>query len=141
MSESPNKLTETQHTFDPSIQTENIAFGQDELIVCKDCGRKNPPNRLKCLYCAHDLEIKAEDTTSIKPFLRKLELWERGFSLIVRDQISGINIERSAQFLSLESSDLVEILNASEPLPVARVESEMEAAIAATQKAITAANL
>lgn len=128
MSDSPKSL----HAFDPSIQTENIAFGQDELIKCKGCGRKNPPNRLKCLYCAHELEFQTADAASIKPFLRKLELWERGFNIILRGKTADIIIERAAHYLSLEPADLTHILDTGASLPLARVESEAEAVILKT---------
>ena len=42
------------------VRSENIAFGAEEMITCGKCSRVNPPNRLKCLYCAAALEISAE---------------------------------------------------------------------------------
>ncbi|MEO7674556.1 MAG: hypothetical protein ABIU09_10835 [Pyrinomonadaceae bacterium] len=37
-----------------AVQSENIAFGAEELIACVKCGKPNPPNRASCLYCAAD---------------------------------------------------------------------------------------
>ena len=127
-----DKPTETSPTFDPSMQTENIAFDPKELIACTGCGRMNPPNRLNCIYCAKGIEIKIENASSIKPTLRKLELWERGFNIIVREKANETDIVKLAQFLSMELNDLRAILDTNTPLPLARVKGEKEAAIIQT---------
>lgn len=113
--------------FDPLIQTENIAFDPEAMIGCSGCGRLNPPNRLKCIYCAGQLAIDAVDTSAIKPTLRKLELWEHGFNLIVRASTPGADAAEAGRFLSMENDDVTAILTAGTPLPIARVESEQEA--------------
>ena len=125
----PEKQIETSPAFDPLIQTENIAFDPKELIACSGCGRMNPPNRFNCLYCAKEIEINIEKGAVIKPTLRKLELWERGFNIIVREKAAETDIVKIAQFLSMELSDLRAILDANTALPLARVESENEAAL------------
>ncbi|MEO6051489.1 MAG: hypothetical protein ABIP78_09180 [Pyrinomonadaceae bacterium] len=127
-----DKHSETRLTFDPLIQTENIAFDPTELIACTGCGRMNPPNRLTCIYCAKGIEIKIENASLIKPTLRKLELWERGFNIIVCEKANETDIVKLAQFLSMELNDLTAILDTNTPLPLARVESENEAAIIQT---------
>ena len=116
--------------FDPRIQTENIAFDPKELVACSGCGRMNPPNRLSCIYCARELEIKTDDLTSIKPGLRKLELWEQGFNLMLREREprAEANTEKIAALLSIEIVDLRLILDANTVLPLARVESHNAAA-------------
>ena len=115
--------------FDPRIQTEDIAFRPAEMLPCGACGRMNPPNRLKCLYCAKDLEIKPENADIIKPNLRKLEGWERGFNVIVREPMAANQADTpgAASFLSIDAGDLSMILEAREPLPLARVENKTEA--------------
>ena len=116
-------------TFDSRIQTEEIAFDAAEMIVCSDCGRNNPPNRLKCIYCAAVMDIDLERTTAVKPNLRKLELWESGHNLILKSQTATVNAARAANYLTIEPAVLAAILDFGTPLPLARVESEKEAAI------------
>lgn len=115
--------------FDPEFQTENIAYDRNEMTVCDGCGRTNPPNRLKCLYCGHGLNIPVESASAIKVNLRKLELWERGFNVIAIECLADVVNEKVAAVLSMETADLKAILAAGTPSPVARVESEAEAAI------------
>jgi hypothetical protein len=112
--------------FDPNIQSEKIAFDPDQMIACKGCGRMNPPNRFKCLYCAHELDVPV-DAVSLKPVLRKLELWERGFNVLVQEKGSGADVEKIAALFSMEPTAVEEILSAGVPLPLARVDSEKEA--------------
>lgn len=131
MVENDDKQFETDSLFDPLIQTENIAFYPKELLACGGCGRMNPPNRPKCIYCAHDLKIRAEDAVSIAPGFRKLENWERGFNVIFSTRIVGSRIDTAtiAKLLSWETDDLAAILEANLPFPIARVESQNEAQI------------
>jgi hypothetical protein len=112
--------------FDPRIQTEEIAFKSDELVTCRSCGRANPPTRLKCLYCASDLELK--DTTAVKPMLRKLEDWERGFNVILRET-ADVDVQKAASYLSVEQKEISDVIGAGTPLPLVRVESETEAEV------------
>ncbi len=115
--------------FDPRIQTEDIAFKPGEMLPCAACGRINPPNRLKCLYCAKELEVKPENAALIKTNLRKLEGWERGFNVILREPVAAkqLPLANTASFLSMDPDDLTLILDAAEPLPLVRVESLAEA--------------
>ncbi len=115
--------------FDPLIQTENIAFDPNEMIACNGCARMNPPNRLNCLYCGCVLATTGENASSIKPNLRKLEPWERGYNVIVRGRADEMDTAKIAQFLSAEMDDTTSILEAGCPLPLARVESDKEAAM------------
>ncbi|MEO6654679.1 MAG: hypothetical protein ABIO36_01210 [Pyrinomonadaceae bacterium] len=128
----PVKQTDSSPSFDPLIQTENIAFAGKDLIACKSCGRLNPPHRLNCLYCGKGIEFKNENEPLMKPTLRKLEAWENGFNVIVREN-AQIEIVTIAQFLSMEPIDLRSILDTESPLPLARVESETEASIIRTR--------
>lgn len=120
--------------FDPRIQTEEIAFKPAEMLPCGACGRMNPPNRLKCLYCANELEIRPENADVIRPNLRKLEGWERGFNVIIREPVAANQADTpgAASFLSIDAGDLSVILDAGEPLPLARVESKTEADVLVT---------
>ena len=117
--------------FDPRIQTEDIAFKPGEMLACDACSRRNPPNRLKCMYCGAGLPIKAEHSDLIKPILRELEAWEPGFNVIIREPAARSDVEfaKIAAFLSMDPENLAVILNAGEPLPIIRVESEPEAVV------------
>jgi hypothetical protein len=130
MAENADKQTSAVPSFDPSIQTENIAFDPAEMIACS-CGRTNPPNRLKCMYCARELDIDIEKAGHIKTTSRKLELWERGFNVV----FTGIVEEREvtatsiADHLSMDADHVDVLLSSGTPFPLAHVESEKEAAL------------
>lgn len=118
---------EDQPVFDPLIQTENIAFRADELIDCKACGRKNPPNRLKCMYCGGGLAVKAEFVDQISPISRKLEAWEKGFNVVFRSANSDADVQKAATLLQIEFPTIEAMVSAGTPVPMARVESLAEA--------------
>lgn len=115
------------------VQTENIAFASDEMIDCGKCKRANPPNRLKCLYCGAELEFSDAQTGLIKPVLRKLEAWEKGFNLIfLPDESSKPDAEKLKEIhrmTRIETEILQKIFESETPLPIARAESEKEAEI------------
>lgn len=114
------------------IQTEEIAFKPEELILCAKCVRTNPPTRLKCFYCGAELELSAEQSAKIAPVLRKLENWENGFNLIYLPKTDNIDAERAApiaKFLGLETEVWQMMFDARKPLPIARAESSKEAEI------------
>ena len=126
-----------QTTDDPikdlPVQTENIAYGFDEMIACRKCQRENPPNRLKCLYCGAELEFSDDESRSVKPVLRKLEAWEKGFNLIyLPDDLNAVDdqkIKEISRMTRLEKEVLEKLFEAKKPLPLARAESEKEAEI------------
>jgi hypothetical protein len=117
---------------DLPIQAENPAFDAEEMILCKNCRRTNPPTRLECFYCAAPLEISAEQSKHIKPNLRKLETWEKGCNLILRNGAELKNDAKTqeiARLLNLETEALEKLLETKQSLPLVRVESEKEAEI------------
>ena len=99
-------------TFDPQVQSENIAFDIDAMIECSSCGRMNPPNRLKCIYCAGKLMLAVDNAANIKPALRKLELWESGFNLVIREKIPQPELASIARYLSMDDDVVAAILAA-----------------------------
>lgn len=115
------------------VPSENIGFPTEEMIRCAKCQRTNPPNRLKCFYCAAELEISEAQSKFLRPNLRKLESWEKGFNLIIKP-IKGTfdkaKIPEIAKILKLEKEALQKIIEAEKDLPAARAESEKEAEIA-----------
>src|SRR5688572_12499342 len=89
MPDDPDKQPSSRSSFDPLLQTEDIAFKTEEMVTCS-CGRSNPPNRLKCLYCGLELNIDVADGGTVKATLRPLELWERGFNVVFTEPIEGV---------------------------------------------------
>lgn len=125
------QTTDHVHNFDPAIQSEDIAFKQGDLIACRGCGRTNPPNRAKCLYCSHDLEITATNSAETGLNLRKLEIWEHGWNIICRGATNqdGTTTAKIGDLIGLEPDTVNDVLNSTSALPIARVESESEASI------------
>ncbi len=117
---------------DLPLQTENPAFAPDEMINCEQCRRANPPTRSKCLYCGAQMEFSERQSRFLKPNLRQMETWEKGFNLIfVGDSeiLDSSKFEEAALLLKTEKDFLPQIVEAKKPLPVARVETEKEAEI------------
>ena len=122
MPDSPESNNKESSTFDPSIQTENLAYSPDKMLACDGCSRQNPPNRTNCLYCGRELLIKAVDLENTKPITRSLEAWESGFNIILRSAI-GSALDHTPSITPDSSIDLGSIIESQIPLPIARVES------------------
>lgn len=120
----PEHLDKT-HAFDPAVQSDGLAFKAQEMIACGSCGRSNPPNRFNCIYCAHDLDVAAENTAALTLTARKLESWERGFNVIFLNRLNAeASMQTNAALLGRDAADLAEIFESDTPLPIARVETE-----------------
>ena len=107
---------------------ENPGFAAEELLKCSECGRANPPNRFKCIYCAADLELKAEQAAQAKLSLRKLEPWEKGFNVIALPRPAGgapVDLPAVARELGLAVEEVAKLIRGA-AMPVARVEGETE---------------
>ena len=114
---------------DLPLQTENPAFNAEEMIFCVKCARTNPPTRLKCFYCNAELEISEAQSGFLRPNLRKLEIWEKGFNLIFQNKNQDFDeskLTEIAKILKLEKENLQKILSEQKSLPMARGESEKE---------------
>ncbi len=121
---------------DLPVQTENIHFKPEEMILCAKCRRTNPPTRLNCFYCGVEFEISDALSKIIKPNLRKLESWEKGFNIIFQlgaANFSETNLTEASRLLKIEKELLQRIVAANRFLPVARVESEKAAKIIQTR--------
>jgi hypothetical protein len=130
MPDKPDQQTSFRPSFDPSIQTDDIAFRTEDMIACT-CGRNSPPNRLKCLYCGRELDIDISKGGAVKATLRPLELWERGFNVVFTQPVNGVSLDVTtvASYLSIGQDEVKALLAHGLPLPLARVESEKEAMI------------
>lgn len=106
-------------------------YAPDELIACEDCLRANAPTRMNCLYCGAALPVTERTAELRRPTLKKLEEWEQGISIILlpRGGAGATHevIEEAASFLRLESSRLMQIIEALCALPLARAASNEEA--------------
>lgn len=130
MEKSNEKNNQEAWLRDLPVQTENIAFKPEEMILCEKCQRKNPPNRLKCFYCAAELVLTAEQAELVKPVLRKLEIWEKGFNLIIQTdatKLNEVNTSEIAKNIGVEADVVHKIVESGKNVPLARAESESEA--------------
>ena len=114
------------------VQGENPAFDAKEMIVCANCLRTNPPTRMKCFYCDAELEISEAQSGFLRPNLRKLELWEKGFNIIYQsknEHFDETKLPEIAKMLKLEKENLQKLLDKQKSLPIARGASEKEVEI------------
>lgn len=117
---------------DLTVQSEINAFSSSEMVACKKCGRKSPPNRAKCLYCGEAFESTQINRDLLKPNLRKLENWENGINLIYQFSEQSISEEvfrDVSNLIGLEIEILKKIAESGENLPIVRLESQTEAEI------------
>ena len=116
--------------FQPGEETVQ-RFTPEQMVECSTCTRINPPTRLSCVYCGAQLEISEKNQNLVRPNLRKLENWEKGFNVVCLPQdASAINesaLKETAAYLRLEQGDLERILTVDAPLPVIRTETAAEA--------------
>ncbi len=104
------------------------SFSANELIECEKCGRKNAPNRYKCLYCGDDLPITEEQKTLLKPRFKKIEHWQKGFNIIaLSNNLESFFMPELALQINLEPKSLEQIFEKQKKLPIARAETFEEA--------------
>lgn len=127
------QTTDTEHHFDPTIQSEDIAFRLSHMAPCPGCGRQNPPNRSTCVYCGHELAIA--DIASPQISKRELEPWENAWNIVLLPNLNDPrpNSAAVASIVGITAEQLNSIIDAAVPLPVARVATEAES-IAAIRK-------
>jgi hypothetical protein len=121
-----------EHLRDLPLQTENLAFKPEEMILCAKCERTNPPTRVNCFYCGTQLEPNEAQSQFLKPNLRKLEIWEKGFNVIYLPNSQNLKKEKLssvAEMLKLEKDILQKLFEARKSLPLVRLETEKEAEI------------
>jgi hypothetical protein len=137
MANNEREMTRKEMVGDQPVREEDIGFSPEEMAECSGCKRKNPPNRAKCIYCGHELEIEGLSVNLIAACRRRLEPWENGFNVIHVAGASGgdHDITVMAGSLSLDPEDLKSILKAGSSLPIARFETGSEASLLAEQLA------
>lgn len=117
---------------DLPAQMENLGFDSEEMIRCAKCARTNPPTRAKCFYCGAELESSEAQNQMLKPNLRKLEIWEKGFNVIYlsnQQKYDEQKLNAAVEILKIEREVLRKFFEAEKPLPLARLETENEAKI------------
>lgn len=118
---------------DLPVGAESVGFQADEMILCAKCQRAIPPTKPNCFYCGAELEISEAQRRFLRPNLRKLEAWEKGYNLIIKPSAPLLDSSKIAEIgrtLKMETETLRKIIEAGKPLPIVRAESEKEAAIA-----------
>lgn len=122
-------------SFDPAIQSENIACSPADMVACDACKRANPPRRLTCLYCGHDLQVTGIIAVGAPVSLRKLEIWERGWNVILRrvPPDASSNLAGIVATVGREAAIIQDILALATPMPIARVGTEREAYLVSDQ--------
>jgi hypothetical protein len=115
------------------LRSEPRGFAPDQMVSCDVCLRANPPTRTSCLYCGAQLPTTETNADLQKPTLRRLEKWEQGFNVIlVPESAASLSVEqlpKIAELLRLNVEDLRRIIEAREPLPVARATTPDEASL------------
>lgn len=123
---------------DLPVSNEIQSFKPEEMLVCEKCGRKSPPTRVNCFYCGTALPASELQSQILKPNLRKLESWEKGFNIIFlkrNESLDTAKLAELAHFLEFENTDLQKIIESKKSLPLARVESKIEAEVIAEKLA------
>lgn len=106
------------------------SYAAAEMNGCRKCGRMNPPTRLDCLYCGAELAFDAARRALVKPVMRRLEVWEKGFNLICRAGAGDLGEDVVREIGAVSGRDAAEvrqILEARTLLPLARAGSLAEA--------------
>ena len=115
---------------DLPVREEKPGFEAEEMNLCTKCQRTNAPTRLKCFYCGAELEIGAAQSELLKPNLRRLEIWEKGFNLVLlpnSPKTGDENLTEISKTTKLEKDVLRKFLEMQKPLPLVRAETEKEA--------------
>lgn len=104
-------------------------FSHEEMIVCEACLRANPPTRSNCFYCGAVLPVTEESARKRRLHLRPPEEWEDGYNVVLcsRASVTEELLREVADLLRLQKADALRLLESSEPLPLARLQSAEEA--------------
>jgi len=103
------------------LMTEQIAFDAGELVDCPACEKRNPPNRLKCLYCGAGLELPDAVAAGLPLQVEPLGSWEPGVDIVVVRMDSELSVEKLSSAISEDREFLSAALSCEPPFPLARV--------------------
>lgn len=114
-------------------QQEARGFTPEQMVRCEECLRANPPTRSSCLYCAAALPVTEQSAALLKPTLKPLEQWEKGFnSIFIPSRAAKLEAGccgEAASLLHLPVEEVRRIVESAECLPVARAGSAVEASL------------
>lgn len=130
MAEDPDKKEETVGGI--RVMSEQIGFASDQMIACGRCGKANPPNRLNCFYCGDALALAKESADGVRLTSRELEAWENGFNVVLLPGVEDLgenDVKALAAGISIDSDLLQAAIDSTTPTPIARLESETQAAV------------
>lgn len=114
------------------LRSESEGYKSEEMIVCKKCQRNNPPTRLDCMYCGAKLEFDQTQSQLLKPVLRKIEPYAKGFNLIYLANLAKWDekqLSEVAKMTRIERNDLQKLVESTKSLPIARAETLQETEI------------
>src|SRR5262249_48242415 len=120
---------------DIPVTTTEVQFRPDEMTVCGQCGRQNPPNRYSCLYCGSALDSSQVRSDLAQINFQPPESWEDGFSVIYtgKNEISSGAANRAADLLRIEIDKLIRLTAVGVPVPVAYLKSLPDAELLAAR--------
>jgi hypothetical protein len=120
---------------DLPMQAEPEGFKPEEMLNCPKCARTSPPTRPNCFYCSAELPVSEAQSKYLKPNLRKLDAWEKGFNIIYKPTENSVqaNVSEITKLLEFDRPDAEKILGSHKNLPLARVKSKTEAEILVTR--------
>lgn len=116
------------------IFTTPSGFSPDEMLVCEKCGKRNPPTRQSCLYCASVLGHPAAAEGLARLDLTPPEPHENGISVILMPGETG-DISSAAAVLGRDADELKRVAECGIPMPIARLRTEELAAAVAVHLA------
>lgn len=116
---------------DLTPSAEKVGFDANQMLACDACQRNNPPTRTDCFYCGAKLSIPEGKENFVRPNLRVLEDWEKGWNVVCLTKLAPFaereKLREIAYLLRLENEIVEKILSAEKPLPIARTENSAEA--------------
>lgn len=118
------------------IPTEHPSgFAPGDLIECRKCGRKNPPDRTGCLYCGRDFEAGLLNSKMGRISYKRPEPWEDGFSLVFAgdSKPDSLDLSVACDLLRVKESSLKDALSIGSPIPLIYLRSLNEARLLASR--------
>lgn len=120
------KIDRRKPSGDQNKPTDSPTDGRPEMARCPRCGRANPTARFDCLYCGAALERADLAVGSERFVIKKPEIWERGFNVIILPAAEAFDVKAlSASVAAFGiAADLMERASKSAvPFPLCRVSS------------------
>ena len=102
-------------------------FAEDEMVLCEDCLRANPPTRANCLYCGAQLAVKTPGSAPTVDASPVPVAAETGFYVVARaNELDESACESVAAKLQTKPVDVLAAIKGGASLPL-RLSSRAEA--------------